>query len=426
MEHDALSEDGTEEVVCRICRMPDSEEEGKLYYPCNCKGSIKHVHQDCLNRWLTHSGHRHCELCKHEFSFTPVYREDAPMRLTWLELLSGLANKSATGLHFGLRLALVLLVWLVAVPLTTCWLWRLAFVRSFPHAVATISQRLKLIYLLSDCVQGSIISSILIFLVLVSTYVWDYVRMTYWQGRRRGRRVVQGAQRVPRVEDLAPVQEGPGRGVAGPDAWYLDRQRGVPALLRQQAEMQRERDAFRREHQALLDEAQALVDIAGGSAPQSAEDISLRQQQVQRISDRLAAARADPRFDSIAMEPYNFTGAGVGLAQRGTQLSPGQTTAAGRLLGTVADRNGAVDATTDTDSGSGSDSGNEPGDQGSEALSAPGDEPLEPHRGSDYLYPAQPITTNKRSKGLLRSPSAAASLAFPTVPCLSWTTPLWQ
>eukprot|EP01043_Picozoa_sp_COSAG02_P071196 COSAG02_NODE_12911_length_1473_cov_1.591703_1_plen_307_part_01 len=43
-----------EEPVCRICRM-EAEEDWPLFFPCKCSGSIKWVHQDCLQTWMKHS-----------------------------------------------------------------------------------------------------------------------------------------------------------------------------------------------------------------------------------------------------------------------------------------------------------------------------------------------------------------------------------
>jgi E3 ubiquitin-protein ligase MARCH6 len=51
---DALSDDEDGDV-CRICRMGASE-DGPLYWPCRCSGSIKYVHERCLIEWLQHSG----------------------------------------------------------------------------------------------------------------------------------------------------------------------------------------------------------------------------------------------------------------------------------------------------------------------------------------------------------------------------------
>ncbi len=49
------------EIVCRICRL-EAEPDNALFHPCKCSGTIKFVHQDCLNQWLKHSGHTHCEV----------------------------------------------------------------------------------------------------------------------------------------------------------------------------------------------------------------------------------------------------------------------------------------------------------------------------------------------------------------------------
>ena len=128
-------ETSDEESVCRISRL-EAEPDNPLFHPCKCSGTIKFLHQDCLNQWLKHSGHTHCEVellatacntlacnanecqntkhgmcarhmasdmllcvqvCKHQFSFTPLYAADAPSRLSWLELLWALVSKGARG-----------------------------------------------------------------------------------------------------------------------------------------------------------------------------------------------------------------------------------------------------------------------------------------------------------------------------------------
>ena len=35
--------------------------------PCLCSGSLKYVHQDCLQRWIKSSDIKRCELCKFTF-----------------------------------------------------------------------------------------------------------------------------------------------------------------------------------------------------------------------------------------------------------------------------------------------------------------------------------------------------------------------
>ncbi|GMS99890.1 hypothetical protein PENTCL1PPCAC_22065, partial [Pristionchus entomophagus] len=44
-------EDDGDTLMCRMCR----GDEGDLYHPCLCTGSIKYVHQECLLEWLKYS-----------------------------------------------------------------------------------------------------------------------------------------------------------------------------------------------------------------------------------------------------------------------------------------------------------------------------------------------------------------------------------
>ncbi|XP_053602613.1 E3 ubiquitin-protein ligase MARCHF4-like [Plodia interpunctella] len=52
--------------ICRICHC-ESETHNPLLAPCYCSGSLKYVHQSCLQQWLTASETRSCELCKFNF-----------------------------------------------------------------------------------------------------------------------------------------------------------------------------------------------------------------------------------------------------------------------------------------------------------------------------------------------------------------------
>jgi len=46
--------------VCRVCH-GEEEVERPLFHPCNCSGSIKYIHQDCLVEWFKVSKKEHCE-----------------------------------------------------------------------------------------------------------------------------------------------------------------------------------------------------------------------------------------------------------------------------------------------------------------------------------------------------------------------------
>ncbi|EKU22918.1 E3 ubiquitin-protein ligase MARCH6, partial [Nannochloropsis gaditana CCMP526] len=82
-----------EDAVCRVCHTEAEPTEGRpLYHPCLCRGSIKHVHQDCLMRWLQASSNtaKKCELCGASFAFTALYAPGAPAQLTSWEMVQGL------------------------------------------------------------------------------------------------------------------------------------------------------------------------------------------------------------------------------------------------------------------------------------------------------------------------------------------------
>ncbi|KAL6209805.1 hypothetical protein ACLB2K_020744 [Fragaria x ananassa] len=168
-------DDEEEEDVCRICRNP-GDADNPLRYPCACSGSIKFVHQDCLLQWLNHSNARQCEVCKHPFSFSPVYAENAPTRLPFQEFVVGMAMKTCHVLQFFLRLSFVLSVWLLIIPFITFWIWRLAFVRSFGEAQRLFLSHLSTTVILTDCLHGFLLSASIVFIFLGATSLRDYFR----------------------------------------------------------------------------------------------------------------------------------------------------------------------------------------------------------------------------------------------------------
>jgi E3 ubiquitin-protein ligase MARCH1/8 len=52
--------------ICRICHC-EGETEDPLIAPCYCAGSLRYVHQGCLQQWIKSSDIRSCELCKFQF-----------------------------------------------------------------------------------------------------------------------------------------------------------------------------------------------------------------------------------------------------------------------------------------------------------------------------------------------------------------------
>ncbi|PVD21136.1 hypothetical protein C0Q70_19302 [Pomacea canaliculata] len=111
MEHNLLLDADMKTVIvkgfryiCRVCRCEGTSDK-PLYYPCVCTGSIKYVHQDCLVQWLKYSRKEYCELCKHRYSFTPIYSPDMPKRLPIKDIVSGLVTSMARAVRYWENLA---------------------------------------------------------------------------------------------------------------------------------------------------------------------------------------------------------------------------------------------------------------------------------------------------------------------------------
>lgn len=52
--------------ICRICHC-EGDNDVPLIAPCYCAGSLRYVHQACLQQWIKSSNIRSCELCKFQF-----------------------------------------------------------------------------------------------------------------------------------------------------------------------------------------------------------------------------------------------------------------------------------------------------------------------------------------------------------------------
>ena len=55
--------------ACRICHC-EAEPGAPLISPCVCSGSLKYVHQACLQQWIKSADTKSCELCKYDFEMT--------------------------------------------------------------------------------------------------------------------------------------------------------------------------------------------------------------------------------------------------------------------------------------------------------------------------------------------------------------------
>ncbi|VDK24332.1 unnamed protein product [Taenia asiatica] len=69
---------------CRICRESDESTSdieldscGRLIAPCLCDGSMRYVHEKCVQRWMDVSQSKKCELCRFEYE---VFTYTKPMK----------------------------------------------------------------------------------------------------------------------------------------------------------------------------------------------------------------------------------------------------------------------------------------------------------------------------------------------------------
>ena len=67
--------------ICKICYSGE-EDNTPLIKPCLCKGSVKYVHQHCLQQWITVSAKKNCGLCKYGFEIEskvkPIHKWEMP------------------------------------------------------------------------------------------------------------------------------------------------------------------------------------------------------------------------------------------------------------------------------------------------------------------------------------------------------------
>ncbi len=121
--------------MCRVCHC-EGEPNRELFHPCKCDGSIKYIHQDCLEEWLKHSKQKRpkCELCGEFIKFQYVYKQNVPLRLTLLEFIFELGPRVIEATRFSSQLICSCIMWGIILPLFTIKYWQ------FVWFVAIISQ----------------------------------------------------------------------------------------------------------------------------------------------------------------------------------------------------------------------------------------------------------------------------------------------
>ncbi|GMK59202.1 hypothetical protein CspeluHIS016_0702170 [Cutaneotrichosporon spelunceum] len=104
--------------LCRVCRT-EAEESKPLIYPCKCSGSVRYVHSDCLQEWLSRSKKRYCEICGHPYTFTKVYPSSLPSVIPTMVYIRQSLFVAGRLAWRVMRVCFAIISWLVLLPIIT-------------------------------------------------------------------------------------------------------------------------------------------------------------------------------------------------------------------------------------------------------------------------------------------------------------------
>ena len=102
--------------TCRICRCEGSPDQ-PLFHPCKCRGSIKYIHQDCLQFWLQHSNKDTCDICHSKFHFKVIFKDNVQPRLPLKYILAQFAKDLVRYQYIACKYILKFLALCVEIPL---------------------------------------------------------------------------------------------------------------------------------------------------------------------------------------------------------------------------------------------------------------------------------------------------------------------
>ena len=111
-------DEALEENTCRICR-GEATPSSPLFHPCKCRGSIKYIHQDCLEEWLKHSNKKDatCDICHEQYKFTTVYNPDTPEVAPVSLILSRWKQRASRWIRYSLSVVALVVGFAAQIPL---------------------------------------------------------------------------------------------------------------------------------------------------------------------------------------------------------------------------------------------------------------------------------------------------------------------
>ena len=130
------------------------------------------------------------QVCKHEFSYAPIYAQNAPARLSPKEFVLGLAAKVFHLLGILQHFGYLFFVWLLAIPLVTHWFWEFSFFKGFSEARRLFMSHLTFTSILGDCMHGFLLSLGVAYIFLGITFVRAMFQQEQGRAPGFGNRVV--------------------------------------------------------------------------------------------------------------------------------------------------------------------------------------------------------------------------------------------
>ena len=119
-EEEEEDEDEDEEHCCRICK--ETQPRDGLFSPCDCRGSMKYVHRDCLEEWrvktTSEENRRRCGECRTPFTVVETQRSGRVeyailviRGLVWTLCILFLVECSVLAAGFGFKAVAGTLTW---------------------------------------------------------------------------------------------------------------------------------------------------------------------------------------------------------------------------------------------------------------------------------------------------------------------------
>lgn len=111
-------------ATCRICR-GEATSDNPLFHPCECKGSIKYLHEPCLLEWISARNLDvnkpgsiiKCDICHYPFKFKTKYSDNMPDHIPISEIVKNSLLNCVAKIYSTLLITISLNLFFFGIPL---------------------------------------------------------------------------------------------------------------------------------------------------------------------------------------------------------------------------------------------------------------------------------------------------------------------